>query len=240
MKTFPNSFLSISVMSAVFSTPSSAQNNPSLEVVTAPVVVTATRTEKKLNEVPSSLVVITDALLEREAPRTLGDALLDIPNVMLESPESPVFTRISIRGSDSDQITYLIDGVRQDNYTVSGNRPAFMFVDPEMIKQVEVRRGSGSSLYGNGGIGGTIAVTSKTATDLLKSGRDFGAKLKAGYNSDAEEFGQAAWFSAEKARSMPLSGFLTGTRQKWSALQTAEDPQRLGTLNTMPSHRSLR
>lgn len=81
MKTFPNSFLSISVMSAVFSTPSSAQNNPSLEVVTAPVVVTATRTEKKLNEVPSSLVVITDALLEREAPRTLGDALLDIPNV---------------------------------------------------------------------------------------------------------------------------------------------------------------
>ena len=163
--------------------------------------------KKKLNEAPSSLVVITDGQLEQDNPKTLGDALLDIPNVMMEAPDSPVFTRISIRGSDSDQITYLIDGVRQDNYTMSGNRPAFMFADPEMIKQIEVRRGGGSSLYGNGGIGGTIAVTTKTAADLLKPGRDFGAKLKAGYNNDADEFGQAAWLYGRKGPVDAVIGF---------------------------------
>nr|WP_278936255.1 TonB-dependent receptor plug domain-containing protein [Parasutterella excrementihominis] len=192
--------IAASVLATVTYPSVQAQETPSNseKVVTAPVVVTATRTEKKLNEAPSSLVVITDGQLEQDNPKTLGDALLDIPNVMMEAPDSPIFTRISIRGSDSDQITYLIDGVRQDNYTMSGNRPAFMFVDPEMIKQIEVRRGGGSSLYGNGGIGGTIAVTTKTAADLLKPGRDFGAKLKAGYNNDADEFGQAAWLPTAK------------------------------------------
>ena len=174
MKPFTLTAIAASVLATVTYPSVQAQETPSNSetVVTAPVVVTATRTEKKLNEAPSSLVVITDSQLEQDNPKTLGDALLDIPNVMMEAPDSPVFTRISIRGSDSDQITYLIDGVRQDNYTMSGNRPAFMFADPEMIKQIEVRRGGGSSLYGNGGIGGTIAVTTKTAADLLKPGRD--------------------------------------------------------------------
>lgn len=90
---------------------------------------------------------------------------------------------------------------------MSGNRPAFMFADPEMIKQIEVRRGGGSSLYGNGGIGGTIAVTTKTAADLLKPGRDFGAKLKAGYNNDADEFGQAAWLYGRKGPVDAVIGF---------------------------------
>lgn len=208
MKPQSLSLLSVAVLAAITSTSTLAQISAASQTIsTGPVVVTASRTEKVLNEVPSSVVVVTGGQLEQENPRTLGDALLDIPNVMLEAPESPVFTRISIRGSDSDQISYLIDGVRQDNYTMSGNRPAFMFVDPEMIKQVEVRRGGGSSLYGNGGIGGTIAVTTKTAGDLLKPGRDFGARLKLGYNDDDREFGQSAWLFGRKGPVDAVIGF---------------------------------
>ena len=214
MKTLSLSLLTLAVMAAITSASIQAEekDNSSEEsdvqnVLTEPVVVTATRTEKKLIEVPSSVVVVTDAQLEQDNSRTLGDALLDIPNMMISAPGSPVFTRVSVRGSDSDQVTYLIDGVRQDNYTMSGNRPAFMFADPEMIKQIEVRRGGGSSLYGNGGIGGTIAVTTKTATDLLKRGRDFGARLKAGYNDDAREFGQAVWLFGRKESFDAVIGF---------------------------------
>lgn len=153
-----------------------------------PVVVVATRTAKTLNEAPSSVEVVTSETMDREGISTIAESLLDIPNVDVVSPESPVYSSISIRGSDRDQITYLIDGVRQDNYTMSGNRPAFIFVDPEMVKQVEVRRGGGSSLYGNGGIGGTLSVTTKTAQDLLKPGQSYGAKLKTGYNSASREW----------------------------------------------------
>ncbi|CDE78988.1 tonB-dependent heme/hemoglobin receptor family protein [Sutterella sp. CAG:521] len=158
-----------------------------------PVVVVATRTAKTLNEAPSSVEVVTSETMDREGISTIAESLLDIPNVDVVSPESPVYSSISIRGSDRDQITYLIDGVRQDNYTMSGNRPAFIFVDPEMVKQVEVRRGGGSSLYGNGGIGGTLSVTTKTAQDLLKPGQSYGAKLKTGYNSASREWNRSAF-----------------------------------------------
>ena len=62
--------------------------------------------------------------------------------------------RISIRGSGDREITYLIDGMRQDNQTIGGNRPSGIFMDSELLKQIEVKRGGGSALYGNGGIGG--------------------------------------------------------------------------------------
>lgn len=103
MKPFTLTAIAASVLATVTYPSVQAQETPSNSetVVTAPVVVTATRTEKKLNEAPSSLVVITDGQLEQDNPKTLGDALLDIPNVMMEAPDSPIFTRISIRGSDS-------------------------------------------------------------------------------------------------------------------------------------------
>ncbi len=46
---------------------------------TGPVVVTASRTEKVLNEVPSSVVVVTGSQLEQENQRTLGDSLWIFP-----------------------------------------------------------------------------------------------------------------------------------------------------------------
>ena len=51
---------------------------------------------------------------------------------------------------------------------MAGNRPSGIFIDPEILKQVEVKHGGGSALYGNGGIGGTLAVTTMNANDFLK------------------------------------------------------------------------
>ena len=183
------SLISVAVLTAL----ASAAQAEEVVVSDVPVVVTATRTSKTLDEAPSSIEVVDGKTLEREQPKTIGDALLDIPNVDVTSGESPVFTSISIRGSDRDQITYLLDGVRQDNYTTGGNRPAFIFVDPELVKQVEVRRGGGSSLYGNGGIGGTLAVTTKSASDMLKPGQQFGTKIKTGYSDDNREWSKSAY-----------------------------------------------
>lgn len=189
LSTPARSLISVAVLTAL----ASAAQAEEVVVSDVPVVVTATRTSKTLDEAPSSIEVVDGKTLEREQPKTIGDALLDIPNVDVTAGESPVFTNVQIRGSDPDQITYLVDGVRQDNYTTSGNRPAFIFVDPELVKQVEVRRGGGSSLYGNGGIGGTLAVTTKSASDMLKPGQQFGAKLKTGYSDDSREWSKSAY-----------------------------------------------
>ena len=86
--------------------------------VEAPVVVTATRTEKPLAEAAGSISVVTSEAIEERAPSTFGEAILGIPNVSVSDFQDPKFTRISIRGSDANQITYVIDGVRQDNYAM--------------------------------------------------------------------------------------------------------------------------
>lgn len=184
------SLLSVAV-AGIFAPAVSAQTTIVLE---DPVVVTATRVAEPLSEAAASISVITAKTIEENVPQTFAETLLDVPNVDVTSSESVMFNRVSIRGSDANQITYLIDGMRQEDTTIGGNQPVGLFIDPEMVKQVEVRRGGGSSLYGNGGIGGTVAVTTKDAADFLAgTDKDWGVKVKTGYASDTENWQKSAF-----------------------------------------------
>ena len=159
-----------------------------------PVVVTATRTAQPLSQAASSISVVKAKDIEETVPQTFTDTLLDIPNVDVESSSSVMFSRIRIRGSEPNQITYLVDGLRQDDTTAAGNQFIGIFIDPELLKQVEVKRGGGSSLYGNGGIGGTLSVTTKSAADFLAgTDKNYGMKVKTGYASDTKEWQKSAY-----------------------------------------------
>ena len=84
-----------------------------------PVVVTATRTAQPLSQAASSISVVKAKDIEETVPQTFTDTLLDIPNVDVESSSSVMFSRIRIRGSEPNQITYLVDGLRQDDTTAA-------------------------------------------------------------------------------------------------------------------------
>jgi hemoglobin/transferrin/lactoferrin receptor protein len=58
----------------------------------------------------------------------------------------------------------LIDGARQDFQTGHKGR---VFLDPALLKRVELVRGPSSALWGSGGLGGVIAFETVDATDLL-------------------------------------------------------------------------
>ena len=159
-----------------------------------PVVVTATRTAQPLSQAASSISVVKAKDIEETVPQTFTDTLLDIPNVDVESSSSVMFSRIRIRGSEPNQITYLVDGLRQDDTTAAGNQFIGIFIDSELLKQVEVKRGGGSSLYGNGGIGGTLSVTTKSPADFLAgTDKNYGVKVKTGYASDTKEWQKSAY-----------------------------------------------
>lgn len=74
-----------------------------------PVVVTATRTAQPLSQAASSISVVKAKDIEETVPQTFTDTLLDIPNVDVESSSSVMFSRIRIRGSEPNQITYLVE-----------------------------------------------------------------------------------------------------------------------------------
>lgn len=81
---------------------SAVQSGEHPDHVAKTIVVTASRTEKTLDEALSSVEVVTQDILGKEQPTTIAETLLDIPNVDVEASGSPVFSRISIRGSDGN------------------------------------------------------------------------------------------------------------------------------------------
>lgn len=92
-----------------------------------------------------------------------------------------------MRGYDADGVLVLLDGVRQR--FESGHDGAF-FVDPALLRRVEVIRGASSMLYGSGGLGGVVAMETADAADLLAPGESVGARLSAAYQSVDHERSQ--------------------------------------------------
>ncbi|TCM36076.1 TonB-dependent receptor [Novosphingobium sp. ST904] len=107
-----------------------------------------------LVDTPRSITVIPAQLLKDTATTTLADALRTVPGITLGAGEggNPLGDRPFIRGSDSQASTYL-DGVRDIG---AQSREVFA------IEQIEVVKGSDSSMGGRGSAGGSINLVSKT------------------------------------------------------------------------------
>ncbi len=155
-------------------------------VIELPVVtVTATKTQRSAFEVPASVSIVGRERIDSEEPQSIGDLLEELPNVELLSGPRRIGETANIRGFDEERIVTTIDGARQ-NFNI-GHQGRF-FLEPDLLKQVEVYRGANSALYGSGAIGGVIALTTKDASDLLDPGERFGARLKTGFQDVNDEW----------------------------------------------------
>ena len=108
-----------------------------------------------LLDTPKSVSVISKKLIEDTQVTTLADALRTVPGITLGAGEggNPNGDRPFIRGYNSESSMY-VDGVRN---STSQNREMFA------VEQVEVIKGSASSLGGAGSVGGSINMISKVA-----------------------------------------------------------------------------
>jgi hemoglobin/transferrin/lactoferrin receptor protein len=126
-----------------------------------PMIVTATRTEQDLLSLPYSVDVVDAGDFERMSPRTMPEALRELPSVMLQKTShgqgSPY-----IRGFTGFRTLMLIDGIRLNNSTFrDGPNQYWNTIDAMSIDRLEVVRGPGSVLYGSDAIGGTVNAISK-------------------------------------------------------------------------------
>lgn len=121
-----------------------------------------------LLDVPKSVSIISQQLIEDTNVTTLSEALRNVPGITLGAGEggNPNGDRPFIRGYNSESSMY-VDGVRNSN---SQNREMFA------IEQVEVIKGSASTLGGAGGTGGSINMISK----LAKAGDSFEGSVQGG------------------------------------------------------------
>ena len=156
--------------------------------------VTATRSERSLFDTPDTVTHIDQQEIERDQAQKLSDVFKGVPGVSFGGGPRAVAEQPNIRGMSGNRILITIDGARQ-NFD-SGHKGR-VFVEPELLKAVDVLRGPGSAVYGSGAMGGVIAMTTKDAADFLEPGQKFGVRLKAGYQDvNHDRFGTGIAFGA--------------------------------------------
>jgi len=124
------------------------------------VVVTATRINSPILESPSTITVITPQDLATPGTTDVSSVLERTSGVIIND-YGPVGSSksISLRGSTSDQVLVLLDGVRLNSSRIS--QVDLSSIPMDIIDHVEVLRGGASAIYGSGAIGGVINIITK-------------------------------------------------------------------------------
>ena len=148
------------------------------------ITVIATRTERPVKEVSASVSVMDIKEIENTQPQSLDDLLMNLPNVESTGGPRRISEKPVIRGLSGRRILVTIDDTRQ-NFQ-SGHKGS-VFLDPELLKQVDIVRGPASALYGSDAIGGVVAATTKDPVNFLRNNQDHGYRVKLGYQDANQE-----------------------------------------------------
>ncbi|MCK5738066.1 TonB-dependent receptor plug domain-containing protein, partial [bacterium] len=92
---------------------------------------------------------------------SVGELLTEIPGVDIKTTGSAgTKTTISIRGSQSNQVLVLLDGIPLNNE--QGGDADLAAIPVNIIEKIDVYKGGQSSRYGSGAIGGVIHIQTKS------------------------------------------------------------------------------
>jgi outer membrane receptor protein involved in Fe transport len=126
------------------------------------ITVTATRTETRLTDTPSSVVVLDKETLANSAAVTLDDALRQVPGFALfrrsgSRSANPTSQGVSLRGigaSGASRAIVLDDGIPLND--PFGGWVYWGRVPRASLQRVEVLRGGASDLYGSAAMSGVV------------------------------------------------------------------------------------
>ncbi|PIG93510.1 TonB-dependent receptor [Gloeocapsopsis sp. IPPAS B-1203] len=146
------------------------------------IVVTATRTEEEVQNVPRSVTVINRQQLQQQSTITnnLGDILGNLVPGFGPPNQADRFNAQSLRGREP---AILIDGVPlQDRVSFNIQLRS---IDPDAIERVEIVRGP-SATYGQGAAGGIINIITRRPDDEpLSSTLSLGTSADLGLQGDS-------------------------------------------------------
>jgi vitamin B12 transporter len=174
------------VQLALLSTAAQAQDTSR---VLNSVVVTASRSPKKLSEIGRVVTVISPEQINQSEGKSLPELLSTIPGIIFSGAEnSPgIGTDVYLNGASTGNTLILIDGFPVNNASsIDGSYDLNAF-PLDQIDHIEILKGSGSTLYGSDAVAGVINIITKHSKGqrLLPS-----VQLSGGsYNTFKESFG---------------------------------------------------
>ena len=144
-----------------------------------------------------------DTLLGAYQGAGVEAVLNGIAGVTTETTAGDPAVAVNIRGlSGQGRVVVTIDGARQNFARSDHGANGTFYVDPEMLRSVEVVRGTTGADAAPGAIGGTVALRTVEAADLIDAGETQGgeARVRFGtltaeptlHGANARQFGAAA------------------------------------------------
>ncbi len=124
-------------------------------------VTAATRTEKRLEDVPIRTEVVMPEIISMSSSKTLADAVEFTPGIRVEnSCQNCNFSSIRMLGLQGPYTQILFDG--QPTMSSLAQVYGVEHIPAQMVDRVEIVKGGGSSIYGSGSVGGVINIISHT------------------------------------------------------------------------------
>ncbi len=195
----------------------------SLFYETDEVMVTGTRIQKKIIDIPYSVVRISNMQYKYEKKVSIGDVLNFVPGVFLQSRYGNHDVRISIRGFGSRSnsgirgVRILLDGIPESE---PDGQTRIEAIDFNSVGSIEIVKGNSSSLYTNapGGVVNFINDINFPHTSIVNF-NDFGSYnlrrngFKAGIRTD--DYGFLATYTYHTSE-----GFREHSEDYWHILNT--------------------
>lgn len=123
-------------------------------------------------------------VLQQRQPDSVFQLLDEVAGVGVQGGPRNSGMSFNIRGyTDGEDVRVELDGVAKgfEKYRFGGT-----FIEPELLKSIEVRRGAQIESAG-GALGGTVSARTKDAADLLRPGQQWGARTRVGHASHNDE-----------------------------------------------------
>jgi len=183
--------------------PSAAADSPTAQqpAKLEAMVVTANKRIEKLENVPMSISVMTDAQLQRNNVRELADVINLVPSLTMSYSTTPDNFGINMRGIGTASIGIAVESdvaVIIDDIPYGAQYQAF--TDLADVSRIEVLKGPQSTLFGKSAVAGAINITTKptggpaggSASLLYTSDREWRVRASVDASSDKFAFRIAA------------------------------------------------
>ena len=187
---------------ALASTPAAAQDAPSNSYDGNEIIVTATKRDASLQDVPFSINAQTEQAIERANASTIEDLSRNVAGLTVQNL-GPGQSQVSVRGVSAGQIARDQPGVKEQvGVYLDESVVSLSLFTPDLdlfdLNRVETLRGPQGTLFGSGSVGGTLRyITNQPTTDRVEGkvegnvnlvdGDDFGGHLKGAVNLPLSE-----------------------------------------------------
>jgi len=171
-------------------------------------VTIATKSEKRLSEVPAVVTIVSSELIKNSGARYLSDILQIIPGFEFSKGRTG-FINIGVRGVKdpltTSRVLVLKDGVPVNDIMYGTGIGLTKQFDINSIDRIEIIRGPGSALYGRDAFVSVINIITKSGTEknevnLKASLGNFNTQdYSASYGTKLNDF--SAFLSVDKTKS---------------------------------------